>query len=144
MMGVETMDTQEVRFLGITLYLHYDDIVSVTEWLKRVFGFDEKGRWLDSNGRVRNAELSVGGTEVWLDGDPDWWRSKGRRPEEWIGVWVDDVDAMYARVKAAGIAVDPPESKFYAERVLQVADPEGYVWGFMQRAPYVARIPESK
>ena len=121
------MDTQEVRFLGITPYLHYDDIVSVTEWLKRVFGFDEKGRWLDSNGRVRNAELSVGGTEVWLDGDPDWWRSKGRRPEEWIGVWVDDVDAMYARVKAAGIAADPPESKFYAVRVLQVTDPEGYV-----------------
>jgi uncharacterized glyoxalase superfamily protein PhnB len=49
---------------------------------------------------------------------------------------------MHARVKAAGLNPEPPESKFYAVRVLQVTDPEGYTWGFLQRAPYVARSPE--
>jgi uncharacterized glyoxalase superfamily protein PhnB len=132
----------EVKFTGITPYLHYDNVVSMIDWLTRVFGFTEKCRWVDAQGEVRNAELSVGETEVWLDGDPEWSRSKGRRPEEWIGVWVDDVDAMYARVKSAGISVEPPEKKFYAVRVLQVKDPEGYTWGFLQRSPYIARIPE--
>jgi hypothetical protein len=27
-------------------------------------------------------------------------------------------------------------------RVLQVVDPEGYTWGFLQRAPYVAKHPD--
>jgi len=112
------------------------------EWLTGVFGFTEKGRWVDAQGGVRNAELAVGSTEVWLDGDSTWWKNKGRRPEEWIGVWVNDVDAMFERVTAAGIIVGPPENKFYAVRVLQLKDPQGYTWGFMQRSAYVARIPE--
>jgi uncharacterized glyoxalase superfamily protein PhnB len=64
------------------------------EWLTRVFGFTEKGRWVNSEGTVINAELCVGTIEVWLDGDASWWKERGRRPEEWIGVWVDNVDIM--------------------------------------------------
>jgi uncharacterized glyoxalase superfamily protein PhnB len=128
-------------FGGITPYLHYDDVGSIVTWLKRVFGFIEKGRWVNEQGITNNAELVVGSTEVWLDGDPDWWKQKGRRPEEWIGIWVNDVDAMFERVKAAGIEAEPPQDKFYAVRVFQVTDPEGYTWGFMQRGPYVARLP---
>jgi uncharacterized glyoxalase superfamily protein PhnB len=136
------MDRPTLTFGGITPYLHYDDIVAMIEWLTHVFGFTEKGRWVNSEGTVTNAELCVGTTEVWLDGDASWWKERGRRPEEWIGVWVDNVDIMYARVKAAGLNPAPPESKFYAVRVFQVSDPEGYTWGFMQRAPFVARHPE--
>jgi len=50
---------------------------------------------------------------------------------------------MYARVAAAGVDASLPETKFYGVRVLQVRDPEGYVWGFMERAPLVARAPVS-
>src|SRR5262245_33348357 len=135
------MTAPSVSFGGFTPYLHYDDIVSMIEWLTRVFGFTEKGRWTNDTGAVTNAEVCAGSAELWLDGDPGWWKERGRRPEEWIGVWVDDVDAMHARITSAGIQASPPEAKFYGVRVLQVADPEGYVWGFMQRAPYVARAP---
>jgi len=128
------------RFLAITPYLHYDNVAAMIDWFARVFGFTERGRWLDAQGLIRNAEIFVGGTEVWLDGDPEYWKQRGRRPEEWIGVWVDDVDAMFARVEAAGITADPPENKFYGIRVFQVIDPEGYTWGFMQRSAYVARF----
>jgi len=44
-------------------------------------------------------------------------------PDQWIGVWVDDVDAMFARVKAAGVPVEQPENKFYGIRIFQVTDP---------------------
>jgi uncharacterized glyoxalase superfamily protein PhnB len=53
---------------------------------------------------------------------------------------VDDVDAMHARVRAAGVEAEPPENKFYGIRVFQVTDPEGYAWGFMQRSAYIARF----
>jgi uncharacterized glyoxalase superfamily protein PhnB len=119
---------------GVTPYLHYDDASAMLEWLGRVFGFVERKRWPDAEGGVRNAEMIVGDTEVWLDGDPGWWRSRGRRPEEWIGVWVGNVDAMYARVKAAGVDAEPPEDKPYGVRMFQVKDPEGYTWGFMRRS----------
>lgn len=130
-----------ISFGGITPYLHYDDISAALAWLTRVFGFVEKGRWVDDAGRVTNAELSVGPTEIWLDGSPDWWKHEGRRPQDWIGVWVSDVEAMHARVTAAGVDAPGPETKFYGVRVLQVRDLEGYVWGFMSRAPVVARAP---
>jgi uncharacterized glyoxalase superfamily protein PhnB len=133
-----TADTPQ--FQGITPYLHYDDVASMIDWLTSVFGFVERGRWLDAQGVLRNAELWAGDSEIWLDGDPDYWKQKNRRPEEWIGVWVDDVDAMYGRVEAAGVITAPPENKFYGIRVFQVVDPEGYTWGFIQRSPYIARF----
>ncbi len=132
---------QKVSFLAVTPHLHYNDVAKMIDWLKRAFGFVEKGRWLDAKGTVTNAELVAGQTELWLDGDPEWWKERGRRPEEWIGVWVDDLDAMFARVREAGLNPEPPEAKFYGVRVFQVEDPEGYTWGFMQRAPYTMGHP---
>lgn len=129
------MAPTEIRFFGITPYLHYDDAVAMIAWFERVFGFRETGRHVNEAGRVTNAELKVGDTEIWIDGDPDWWAGKGRRPDQWLGVWVNDVAAIHARIIAAGVAVDPPDDKPYGVRVLAVKDPEGYVWGFLQRIP---------
>ncbi|MBT3266129.1 hypothetical protein HN371_03195 [Candidatus Poribacteria bacterium] len=46
-------------------------------------------------------------------------------------IWVDDVNALFAEVKAAGaeIAKEPYET-FYDMREFQVADPDGYQIGF--------------
>ena len=123
-----------VVFSGFVPYLHCEDAVAMLEWYARVFGFEEKARWPDASGAVRNAEMVVGDTELWLDGSgPGWWANKGRGPEQWIGVWVDDPDAMWERVRAAGIDTEAPEDKPYGVRVLSVTDPEGYSWGFMRR-----------
>ena len=119
---------------GLVPYLHYDELVPVLEWLARVFGFTERERWPDAQGVVRNAEMIVGDTEVWLDGSPGWWEKRGGRPDQWIGVWVDDVDAMYERVKAVGVEPKTaPEDKPYGVRTFGVEDPGGYTWGFMRR-----------
>ena len=119
---------------GTVHYLHYDEVVPMLEWLGRVFGFVELQRWPDQHGAVRNAEMIVGSTEVWLDGSPGWWDDKGGQPNEWIGVWVEDVDAMYERVKAAGAEPkSQPKDEPYGVRTFSVADPGGYTWGFMRR-----------
>lgn len=127
-------------FSGVVPYLFYEDAAAMLDWYRRVFGFVEKARWTGVDGRVHNAEMSVGSTEVWLDGGgPRRFDADGKRAAEWIGVWVDDVDAMLARVEACGVDVKPPVETEYGVRMLMVEDPEGYSWGFMQRV-VVGRI----
>jgi uncharacterized glyoxalase superfamily protein PhnB len=120
-----TMSTTTITFGGLVPYLFYDDAAAMLEWYSRVFGWVEKGRWEES-GKVRNAEMQVGDGDLWLDGG-------GAGQAMWIGVWVNDLDAMYDRVRAAGLEIDPPEVKPYGVRMLTVPDPAGYQWGFMTR-----------
>ncbi len=48
-------------------------------------------------------------------------------------MWVDDVDAMYERVRTAGVECDPPKDQDYDVRNFMAKDPEGVSWGFMTR-----------
>jgi len=123
-----------VKFAGLTPYLHYEDAAAMLDWLARVFGFEEVTRYVDADGRVREAEMHVGDTELWISGrDPGFWAEKDRGPEQLVLVWVDDVDAQHARVTAPGIDALAPEDKPYGVRTFGVTDPEGYEWGFMRR-----------
>ena len=119
------------QYSGVVPYLFYDDAEAAMAWYSRVFGFEETGRWTDDEGRVQNAEMRVGSTELWLDGS-------GRRKDDderpvWIGVWVDDVDAVYERVTAAGVSCEPPVDREFGVRMLNVPDGMGHLWGFIRR-----------
>jgi uncharacterized glyoxalase superfamily protein PhnB len=115
-------------------YLFCEDVGAALEWYERVFGFVERMRWPGPGGRIENAEMIVGDTELWLDGGPQrFFDVEGAPARPWIGVWVDDVDAMHRRVTAAGVEVQPPEDKPYGVRMMTVTDPEGNEWGFMRR-----------
>lgn len=116
------MSIDSPRFLAITPYLHYENVAAMIDWLTRVLGFKERGRWLDGQGLLSYAEVFVGSTEVWLDGDPDYWKQKGRRPRT-SGWACGSTMPCFARVKAAGVAVEQPENKFYGIRILHVTDP---------------------
>jgi len=123
-----------VTFQGITPYLMYDDAGAALDWLSRVFGFRERSRYVDKDGVVQQAEMLVGSTELWMGGHPGYWAEKGRRPDDtYIIIWVDDVDAMYERVQAAGVTAEPPQDQSYDVRNLHVQDPEGYNWSFTRR-----------
>lgn len=124
----------DVTFRGLVPSLDYEDAGAMLDWASRVFGFEERARYVDKDGIVRQAELRVGDTEVWLSGHgPGHWDELGRRPDQWIGVWVDDVDAQHARVVAAGVEAEAPVDRDYDVRSFNVRDPEGYQWGFMRR-----------
>jgi uncharacterized glyoxalase superfamily protein PhnB len=135
---------QTVTFEGMVPSIQYEDAGAMLDWLSRVFGFTERSRYVDRDGVVRQAEMRVGAVDLWLSGHgPGYWEQRGRRPEEWIGVWVDDVDAQYERVRAAGAEPPPPADQDYDVRSFNVRDPEGYLWGFMRRlgTGYIQRIP---
>lgn len=113
-------------------------------WLSHVFGFVERSRFVDKDGLVQQAEMLIGDNELWFSGHgPGYWARQGHRPEQLTIVWVDDVDAIYDRVRKAGIDAKPPEDQDYDVRSFWVADPEGYQWGFMRRLGrgYVQTVP---
>ena len=118
-------------YQGIVPYLFYDDAAEALEWYRRVFGFEEIGRWHNDAGTIQNAEMRVGNTELWIDGSGK--RQDTDERPHWIGIWVDDVDAVHDRVKAAGVDCEPPVNREFGVRMLTVADGMGYLWGFIKR-----------
>ena len=108
------------------------DVAALLDWLDRTLGLVERGRYVD-NGRIQQADVTVGDTELWLDaGLADLPADRPVRTA-WTGIWVDDVDAAYERVREAEPSVKPPEDKNYGVRMFNVVDPEGNWWGVMSR-----------
>ena len=117
-----------------TPYLYYEDAGAAAGWLVRILGFEPGPRYVNDKGIVAEAEVSVGGQPLWLSGHgPGYWEAQGRRPDQLIIVWVDDVDAHYAHAVEAGVQADGPVTKPYGVREYTLTDPEGYRWSVMQR-----------
>jgi uncharacterized glyoxalase superfamily protein PhnB len=117
---------------GIVPYLFYSDAEGMIGWYATVFGFTEHSRYTDESGRITNAEMVVGDTELWIDGNPPAGWSPDSIP--WIGVGVASPDEVYERIRAHGVHIDPPVNKPYRVRMTgSVRDPAGYSWAFMRR-----------
>lgn len=116
---------------GFVPYLFVDDPEKELSWCEDVLGFEVIEVWRDDDGTVENVELGWADTELWLDGGG---RPDGHGPV-WIGVWVDDPDAVHERLLIAGVECDPPRDRPFGVRELQVVDPEGNTFGLMARIP---------
>lgn len=114
-------------------YVFCVDAGAVADWCVKTLGLLERDRWPDDEGVVRNVELVVGADEVWLDGPVPDWKERTGGLGSWIGLLVDDVDAVYQRVRAAGVDLDPPRTRDHGVREITIIDPEGHAWGFVQR-----------
>ncbi len=76
------MSESDVEFTGITPCLRYEDAGAMLEPLARVFGFEERARFVDRDGVVRQAEMYVGANELFLAGHGPGHREKlGRHPD---------------------------------------------------------------
>jgi uncharacterized glyoxalase superfamily protein PhnB len=124
-----TTTAAPVGLQGVSPYLYYADAGAGLDWLARVFGFEETARYVDDDGVVHESEMRIGASTVQLCG-------RAADPDQGSGllliVHVDDVDAMHARVVAAGVDAPLPEQKPYGPRTFTVTDPWGYRWDFWQ------------
>jgi PhnB protein len=128
--------------------LAYEDAAAALQWLADAFGFRERTRMAGSDGRIAHAEMDVGDGVIMLATPTPDYESPRRHREHcdaarnwstvpWIidGVliYVDDVDAHYARASKWGARIlsapedGPPARRYRAE------DLEGHRWMFMQR-----------
>jgi len=50
-----------------------------------------------------------------------------------LGIYVDDVDAIFVRSRRAGAKIAyEPHDQYYGDRVFECIDPEGHRWKFHQ------------
>lgn len=114
-------------FTGVTAYLRYPDGDAAAEWLIRVLGFGPARCVRDQMGRWAEGEVRIGPVRVDINGS-----GNASTHGQLLIVAVDDVDAQYRRIRAAGVELDPPRDESYGPRSCHVTDPWGYEWYFWQ------------
>jgi uncharacterized glyoxalase superfamily protein PhnB len=104
--------------------LAYADVPAAAQWLCKAFGFAERLRI----GSHRIQVLVGAGSIVVVEADPNAAAGGSR-----VMVPVTDVDAHYARARAAGVKVSgEPTTHPYGERQYSAIDIAGHRWTFTQ------------
>ena len=136
------------EYPGVIPMLSYEDCPAALEWLAQAFGFRERVRMPESDGRIGHAEMETDHGLVMLASGPAGYQSPATRCKEYervrdwlmvpwvvdgVLVYVDRVDAHHERAQSAGAKIlSPPENAPYG-RLYRAEDLEGHRWMFMQR-----------
>jgi uncharacterized glyoxalase superfamily protein PhnB len=128
--------------------LSYEDGVAALEWLSRAFGFRERARMLEPDGRLGHGELEFDGGVVMLaTPTPDYQSPRHHREscetaKRWsevpfvvdgVLVNVANVDDHFERARAAGARIlSEPENVGMGLRHYRAEDLEGHRWMFAQ------------
>lgn len=126
----------------------YEDGAAALDWLAAAFGFRERTRLAEPDGRISHAEMETGDGVIMLASPtPDYegprrHREGCDRARRWsavpwiidgVLVYVDDVNQHYERAKRSGATIlSEPEEDGYGRRY-RAEDIEGHRWMFMQR-----------
>ena len=122
-------------YTAITPYLVAEDVPALLDFLANGFGAVERMRLPMPDGSIAHAEVEIGGAAVML-GSASGADFPPRQAQ--IHLYVDDVDAVYARaVSAGGTAIAEPEDQFYGDRIARVLDPAGNHWSI---ATHIAEV----
>lgn len=114
-------------------YLSVDGAGAAIDFYTAVFDATERMRMPGPDGKIGHAELEFGDSMVMLaDAFPD---MGGQTPKGLGGtpvtvmVYVENVDAVFARAVAAGATVEREVGdQFYGDRAGQFVDPFGHKW----------------
>lgn len=115
--------------------LVYEDIEAAHDFLVRTFGFASGGVYRADNGSVVHAEVRAGDCPIWLHrvtAEHGMASPKGADGAQGgLEVIVPDVDAHFAKVKAAGAPIDrEPSDQDYGLREYGTRDLEDHRWWF--------------
>lgn len=129
--------------------LKFRDAPAALQWLERAFGFENHLTVPGENDTIAHAEMTFadrGDQGMMMLGSA----RKPDRADPWstapfgIYVVVENIDAHYARAKAAGaeIVVELHDTA-YGSRDYSARDPEGHLWSFGTYQPFDG-VPEKK
>ena len=125
----------------------YEDGIRAMEWLKNAFGFQEKTRWLASDGTLSHGELEMNGAIVMLASPSlDYESPKTHRSHcpsaqkvselPWITdgvlVYVDNIKSHFQNAKAAGARLISQVEEQDFGWLYRTEDFEGHRWMFIQ------------
>lgn len=127
---------------SVTPYLVVDGAAEAIRFYAEAFGAEEVLS-MPAGDKIGHAEIRIGDSIVMLS---DEWpdqnmlgpRARGG-PSGLLMIYVEDVDAAYARAVAAGATAHRPvEDQFYGDRSGSVVDPFGHHWTL---ATHVEDVP---
>ena len=118
--------------------LRYRNAKAMIEWLVAAFGFEKQAVYAGPNDVVMHAQLTFGNGMIMIGSVDNGTAASSllKQPDEIGGaetqspyLVVSDIDALYARAKAAGarMVVDL-ESKEHGGKAFTCTDREGHVW----------------
>lgn len=85
---------------------------------------------------LKNGDIELGLMAPGLERQPACLRQPYGSVGIWISFEVEDVDAEYERLKAAGVvAEEPPQDRPWGERQFLVRDPNGFAVNFAKSIP---------
>ncbi|MGQ0591022.1 MAG: VOC family protein [Sphingosinicella sp.] len=119
---------------SVTPYLTVDGAAKAIAFYEEAFGATEVLRMpMGDSGRIAHAEIRIGDSHVMLS--EEWPDMNILAPTSRGGptssnlIYVEDVDAAYAKALAAGATAErPPENQFWGDRMGTLADPFGHRW----------------
>jgi PhnB protein len=122
----------------VSPYLCVSGAGPAIEFYKQVFDATERVRMPAPGGKVGHAELQLGDSVIML---ADEFPEMGNRSPQSIGgspvtvgVYVEDVDAVFERAIALGATAERPvEDQFYGDRSGLFVDPFGHRWSVSSR-----------
>jgi PhnB protein len=129
--------------------LSYEDGIAAMDWLCRVFGFSEKTRMVDENGRLAHGEIVLGTGMIMLASpspayqSPKHHRQVCEQAARWyevpyiingVLVYVEDVENHFQKAKALGAVILSGLEAGGPGLRYRVEDFEGQRWMFMQKA----------
>ena len=127
--------------------LSYEDVGRSADWIAEAFGFRETGRWADDDGTVSHVNMELDGGEFMLGLPSRDYQSPKHHAEvceharRWsqtpyvvdgVLVYVDDLDAHYARAKEAGAGILSELEGGEHGRKYRAEDLEGHRWMFVE------------
>lgn len=119
--------------MTVTPYLTFKNAAGAIAFYEKAFGARETYRLSAPDGRIGHAEICIGDSTLMISDESP---ASGALSPASIGgspirlhVSVDDVDAVAAKLVAAGaVVLREVKDEFYGERIGLFADPFGYSW----------------
>jgi PhnB protein len=118
---------------ALTPYLIIDGAEQAIAWYAKAFGAHEVMRLAAPGGKIGHAEIEIGDSRIMLADESPAMGAKapaafGGSPVS-LHLYVADVDATMHQATAAGATIkNPPEDKFYGDRLGSLLDPFGHTW----------------
>jgi len=120
---------ETLRLRSVAPSLTADDLARSLAFYTDVLGFIVSERFTEA-GQLRGVMLKAGVCEFGVSQD-DWAKGRNRSKGQGISLWCEtgqDVDALAARVKAAGGRVtQEPRDQSWGIRSFSLADPDGFL-----------------
>ena len=119
-------------------YLYYEDAEAAIDFMEKAFGFEVESCFRNpDDGTVLHAEVRTGSGVIFVGPGMEFFGTRATSDPEFVSsmiyVFVEDVDAHYARAVAAGARIrEEPHTHVGGNRQYTASDPGGHRWSFAQ------------